>query len=64
MTYICSPLSDLMRRVQTSGAEASASSDVSNLEARKPSQLRSEGFAVLGSYEVGRRAFHLGMCLR
>ena len=41
-TYVCSPLSDLMRRVQTSGAEASASSAVFTLEVRKPRQLRSE----------------------
>lgn len=51
MTYICSPLSDLMRRVQTSGAEAPASSALSKLEVRKLSQLRSEGFGMLGSSE-------------
>lgn len=34
--YVCSPLSDFMRRVQISGAGAPASSVLFNLEVRKP----------------------------
>lgn len=50
--YVCSPLSDFMRRVQTSGAGDPASSVVFNLEVRKPLQLRSQGSASSTDHEL------------
>lgn len=63
--YVCSPLSDLVWRLQTSRAEASAASAVFALEVRKPPELKIKGLPAaepLGC-RTERGISHLGVSL-
>lgn len=64
-SYVCSPLSDLMRRVQKSGAGASASSAGFTLGIRKPCQPKSELHSMgrASMTGTGERSFMFGNVL-